>query len=329
MFRNKELRRFAGGYVLLAIILSALGFRLGTAAGILVMSSAAVFAVLFYWFTRRRYQHINRLSAKIDLVLHDADRLMIQESDEGELAILQSEITKMTRRIREQNEALKREKERLAEAMADIAHQLRTPLTSANLTLSLISSTAEAQQRQLFVRETEELLNRMDWLLTALLNLSRLDAGVVQFKKEEIEVKVLVQAALRPLLIPLELRDVTVKQTIAESVQVQGDRGWLTEALQNVLKNCLENAEEKGTIEIVCRDTPLFVEISIHDDGPGFDASDLPHLFERFYRGKPSETAGYGIGLSLSKSIIKQQNGTIRARNHPKGGAVFLLQFPK
>ncbi len=205
MFRNKEFRHLANFFVLLTIVLGVFGFVLSTAAGILVLVSAAIFGAAFFAFTEKRYKNIARISNQIDLVLHNADHLFIEELDEGELSVLQSEITKMTLRIREQNDALKKEKKHLADSLADIAHQLRTPLTSANFTLSLLENISDENERKSFVRETEELLVRMDWLLTSLLKLSRLDAGVVKFQSRPIEVNELVRSALRPLLIQMEL----------------------------------------------------------------------------------------------------------------------------
>lgn len=235
----------------------------------------------------------------------------------------------MTLRIREQNDALKKEKEHLADSLADIAHQLRTPLTSANLILSLLANNPDENQRKAFVRETEELLVRMDWLLTSLLKLSRLDAGIVVFQSEQIDVNALVCAALRPFLIPMELHNIDVQIDVPKGVIIQGDSGWLSEAIQNILKNCMESAGENGRIEIVCMDNPLFTEIAIHDSGSGFEKEDLPFLFDRFYRGKSSNATGYGIGLALCKMIIIRQGGTITAKNHPQGGAIFAIRFPK
>ena len=186
-------------FVLTAAVTVALGFTINTAAGILTAVSTSVFGIAFFLFTKARYRSIARLSNQIDLVLHNADRLDLDELEEGELSILHSEITKMLLRIREQNEALKNEKMHLADSLADIAHQLRTPLTSANLTLSLLEKNPDENERRAFIRETEELLVRMDWLITSLLKLSRLDAGVVVFQREPVVVNDLISAALRPL----------------------------------------------------------------------------------------------------------------------------------
>lgn len=329
MLRNRELRQFAILFSLIAVAIVTLGFVINTAAGILAIASAAAFGTAFFVFTKARYKSIAQISDQIDLVLHNADHLYIGESDEGELSILQSEITKMTLRIREQNDALKKEKEHLADSLADIAHQLRTPLTSVNLILSLLENNPDENERKALIRETKELFLQMDWLLTSLLKLSRLDAGIVVFQSEQIDVNALVCVASRPFLIPMELHGIALQIDVPEGIIIQGDSGWLSEAIQNILKNCMESTGENGKIEIVCIDNPLFTEIAIHDNGAGFKKEDLPCLFDRFYRGKNAGATGYGIGLALCKMIITRQGGTITAKNHPQGGAIFAIRFPK
>lgn len=329
MLRNREFRQFAILFSLIAAITVTTGFAINTAAGILAIASAAAFGITFFVFTKARYKSIAQISDQIDLVLHNADHLYIGESDEGELSILQSEITKMTLRIREQNDALKKEKEHLADSLADIAHQLRTPLTSVNLILSLLENNPDENERKALIWETKELFVQMDWLLTSLLKLSRLDAGIVVFQSEQIDVNNLICTALRPFQIQMELHDITLQIDVPKGVFIQGDLGWLSEAIQNILKNCIESAGENGKIEIVCKDNPLFTEIVIHDSGAGFEKEDLPCLFDRFYRGKNAGATGYGIGLALCKMIITRQEGTITAKNHPQGGAIFSIRFPK
>lgn len=329
MFRNREIRQFAVVFAAITITVAAAGFAIHPAAGILSICSAAAFGTAFYAFTKVRYKSIAQLSEQIDLVLHNANHLFIGETNEGELSILQSEITKMTLRIREQNDALKREKEHLAESMADIAHQLRTPLTSVNLILSLLENSPNEKERKAMIRETKELFVQMDWLLTSLLKLSRLDAGIVVFQSERIDVNTLISGALHPFLIPMELHNIALQTDVPKGSIIQGDDRWLSEAIQNILKNCMESAGDNGKIEIVCEDNPLFTEIAIHDNGAGFEKEDLPCLFNRFYRGKNAGATGYGIGLALCKTIITRQGGTITAKNHPQGGAVFAIRFPK
>lgn len=329
MLRNKEVRQFAVLFAFIAAAATVLGFLINAAAGFLALAFSAAFGAAFYSFTKARYKNIARISDEIDLVLHNVDHLYIGDSEEGELSILHSEISKMTLRIREQNDQLKKEKEHLADSLADIAHQLRTPLTSMNLILPLLESTADEDKRKAFLRETEDLLFRMDWLITSLLKLSRLDAGIVVFQSQPIDVSGLVGSALRPFLISMDLHNIQVRTDVPDGLVIQGDSGWLSEALQNIIKNCMESAGENGTLEITCTENVLFTEILVHDSGPGIKKEDLPSLFTRFYRGKNSSTAGYGIGLALCKMIITRQGGTITAKNHPQGGALFSIRFPK
>jgi signal transduction histidine kinase len=329
MLRNREFRQFAILFSLIAAAAVTLGFAINTAAGILAIASAAALGTAFFAFTKALHKSIAQISDQINLVLHNADHLYIGESDEGELSILQNEITKMTLRIREQNDALKKEKEHLADSLADIAHQLRTPLTSVNLILSLLENNPDENERKTLIRETKELFVQMDWLLTSLLKLSRLDAGIVVLQSEQIDVNTLISAALRPFLIPMELHDIALQIDVPKGIIIQGDSGWLSEAIQNILKNCMESAGDNGKIEIVCEDNPLFTEIAIHDSGAGLQKEDLPCLFDRFYRGKNPNATGYGIGLALCKMIITRQGGTITAKNHPQGGAIFAIRFPK
>lgn len=299
------------------------------AAGSLVLLSAVFFGALFWRFTKVRYRKLAELSEQIDLVLHYGERMEIAAEEEGELSILQSEIIKMTGRIREQNDMLKREKKNLADSLADIAHQLRTPLTSANLILSLLENNPEPAERKRLLREAEELFAQMDFLLNSLLKLSRLDAGIVPFQRERVSVRTLLETAVHPLSIALELHDITLVGKIPQDAEILGDGDWLSEAIRNVLKNCMESTGDGGTIEVSCTDTLLYTELSIHDSGDGFEREELPHIFDRFYRGKKESAVGYGIGLSLAKTIILRQNGTLSAKNHPEGGALFTVRFPK
>lgn len=343
MLRNREILRFALLCLLVTAVTAAPACYLFSAAGIWVLLSDVCLAALFFTFTASRYRRIARISEQIDRVLHGEEHLIIDAAEEGELSILESEISKMVLRIREQNEALKGEKEHLADSLADIAHQLRTPLTSANLILTLAEKENEAAERKRLLREAESLFSQVNHLLDSLLKLSRLDAGIVDFRAEAVSVRELTASALRPLLIPMELHGICLVTEIPETAVITGDEDWLAEAVQNILKNCIQSVEDGGTIGIRCEDTLLYTEITIWDDGPGFSGEELPHLFDRFYRGgnggagnqksvgnqRSAVAGGYGIGLDLCRTIIKRQGGTVKAGNHPKGGAVFRIRFPK
>jgi signal transduction histidine kinase len=329
MFRNREFRRVATLFLIAAAVLMAAGFAVSPEAGVIAAVCSAVFGAVFFIFTRARYRSLARISNQIDLILHGESNIDLGEIDEGELSILHSEITKMTLRIREQNDSLKKDRQYLADSLADIAHQLRTPLTSANILLSLLAKDTFGGESKDYVREMDGLLLHMDWLITALLKISRLDAGVVEFMKDEVRACDLVRAAAGPLMIGMELRGIDLVTDVPEDAVIHGDAGWLSEGVQNILKNCMENTPENGAVEISCTDNTLYTQLVIRDSGPGFDDEDLPHLFDRFYRGRNAKATGYGIGLALCKMIVSRHDGSVTVGNHAQGGAVFTLRFTK
>lgn len=185
--RNKEIKKLVLVLAVLSVLLIGAGFAIHLFAGLLILLSCLVFLTVFYIFTKRRYRNISALSEQIDLILHGRDGFDISVFNEGELSILHSDIQKMTLRLREQADALKRDKTHLADALADISHQIRTPMTSLRILVSFLAKeNLESAQRLEFSREMENLIVHIDWLLTALLKISKIDAGTAYFEKEEV-----------------------------------------------------------------------------------------------------------------------------------------------
>lgn len=298
-------------------------------AGLIALGGGIVLTVVFLLSARGRYRELDRLSSDIDRILHGEERLLLEDYQEGELSILHSEIQKMTVRLKEQTDALQRDKVRLSEAIADISHQLRTPLTAMNLTVSLLPGEELTAQRRLeLTRELKRSLARMDWLIEALLKLAQLDAGTAQLKREPVALKLLLERAAMPLLIPMELRE-QVLQIHVKDETFTGDFHWTLEAVANVLKNSMEHTPAGGVISLTAEETALCTSLVIEDNGPGFDPAELPRLFERFYKGKNARAESVGIGLALARRVIAEQNGSITAANRPEGGARFTIRFYK
>jgi signal transduction histidine kinase len=284
-----------------------------------------LFTGLHVWFVHRRYHEIAELSRSLDRILHGQDQLL-DDSAEGELAILRSELRKMTVRLRDDADLLQKDKQELTRALADVSHQLRTPLTSMNLTLSLLAGEADEARRLRLTRELKRSLERIDWLVETLLKLSKLDAGVVRFEPAPLTAAALVDRALRPLRIPMELKAQELVLDLGDAA-LTADPAWTAEALGNVVKNCVEHTPEGGTVTVSARQTPIFTELTVSDTGPGIDPEDLPRLFERFYRGRHAGENSIGIGLALARQIAAAQNGTLQAANNPGGGARFTFRF--
>ena len=279
--------------------------------------------------TYMRYKRIYELSADVDCILHGNDReLSFDKYQEGELAVLQSEIHKMTMRLREQRWQLEDDKRYLANALADISHQVRTPLTSVNLLVGLLSEpNIPDERRRKLTHELLGLLSRIDWLITTLLKISKLDAGTVQFQQETISLNELIRKSTETLLIPIEIREQNL--VVEATGDFTGDVSWTVEAISNVVKNCMEHTPNGGEIKITASENLLFSEIVITDDGIGIAKEDLPHIFERFYKSKNAGDKNFGIGLSLTRMIITNQNGVIKAENNAAKGALFTIRFYK
>ena len=230
---------------------------------------------------------------------------------------------------REQADLLQKDKVRMSDAIVDISHQLRTPLTSMNLTVSMLSCEEVAKEKRLqLTHDLKKSLARIDWLIEALLKISKIDAGTAQFVSEPVLVKELIRKAAEPILVPMELKGQTMHVS-AEGERYTGDIYWSVEALGNILKNCMEHTPVGGNIYIEARETAIFTEIAVRDDGEGFSEGDIPHLFERFYKGKNASADSVGIGLALARMIVVMQNGTVTAGNSRDGGAEFIIRFYK
>ena len=249
--KNPELRRELLTYCTIALVIGALGLLLSPAAALLGCGAALVGGGLHWAFEHRRYREIAALSRSIDRILHGQEQLL-DDSAEGELAILRSEIRKMTVQLRESADLLQRDKTELSEALADISHQLRTPLTSMNLTVSLLPGAGDDEQRLRLTRELKRSLERIDWLVETLLKLSKLDAGVVRFEPEPITAAELTERALRSLRIPMELREQQLQLELGDAA-LTVDPAWTAEALGNVLKNCVEHTPAGGTLTVTAR----------------------------------------------------------------------------
>lgn len=329
--RNPEIKRELIGLILLWIIFAVpAGLSSGIPGFIFVSAVFLVFSLFHFGTSYRRYQKIAGLARDVNAFLHGYENLSILNQQEGELAILETEVSKMVGKLKRQAEQLQADKIYLLDSIADISHQIRTPLTSLNLIVSRLSQkTLSEKKRQQLVHELEVLLRHIDWLIQSLLKISRLDAGTVQMKQEPVPVRELMQAAVRELAIPIELRAQKLFMDCPEDVSFIGDFLWMQEAFGNIVKNCVEHTPEGGSLWLEATENAIYTQIVIRDNGPGIASKDLPHLFERFYKGENSSEKSVGIGLALAQMIISKQGGIITAANDTRGGARFEIRFYK
>lgn len=307
--------------------------------GVWLFPEAAVFVVIIasililiavFTFTFWRYREIEKLSTYLQKISSGDYTLDVRDNHEGELSILKNNIYKVTLMLAEQGELLKRDKIHLTEAISDISHQLKTPLTSMTVMVDLLSDPKlPAEKRTEFTRNISTQLERIEWLVSSLLKLSKIDAGAVTFKKKKIKVKELIEMALNPIRIPIEVKEQVILITGENDVSFLGDLNWTVEALVNLIKNCIEHTPQRGTIELSFLENVLFTEIIIKDNGKGIAKQDLPYIFNRFFKGIGAGEDSIGIGMAMAHSIITNQNGHLDVTSEQGKGTTFRIKFYK
>ena len=329
MLKNKDYRRLIRLGAAFTLLLSAAGcFLFGITAGLLILAAGVALIGLFAHYTRKRYQALENLNSYLTGVLAGEESPPLSDQEEGELSILKTNIYKTSTTLIHQKELLKADKTALASAIADISHQLKTPLTSMMVMNDLLTSEEDPEKRKVFLATQSAQLDRMNWLIQTLLKLSKLDAGVVAMNPEDISAKDLIAAAVRPFEIQMELKDIALVIS-GDDMILSCDRNWTIEALQNIIKNCFEHMTSGGRLTIETKDTHLFWQIMVSDTGCGIAKEDLPHIFERFYKGKNAGKDSVGIGLALSKTILENQHGDILVNSEEGAGTQFDIRLYK
>lgn len=257
--------------------------------------------------------------------------LKIEDNKDGELSRFRNELYKTTVILREAAENSEEEKEKLSIAIADISHQLKTPLTSIRIMLDNISDNPDMPQeiREDFIQDISKQVEHMSSLVISLLKIAKFDAGTIKMENEEIDAKKLIDSVINNLAILIEIKEIEVITKIDEKAIFIADYKWQQEALTNILKNAIEHSQPKSNIYIIVENTSIFLEIKIKDEGQGIEQKDLKHIFERFYKAKNCNEDSIGIGLSLAKTIIEQNNGYIKATSEVGKGTLFEIKYIK
>nr|WP_304711315.1 HAMP domain-containing sensor histidine kinase [uncultured Acetatifactor sp.] len=285
-----------------------------------------IFSFRLYWQKKVREDKKRTavLSGYLDRIMEGQYDTLMQHDTGSEL---EDSIYKAVVLLREEREQAQRAKKNLADNMADLSHQLKTPAASIGLTLSLLKKKAWDEETKQDIIRMEGQVGHLQRLVGSMLTLSRLDAGVLKLEEKEFDLEEMLVDAVQPFVRQMEEKGICFGIQGADGISLSGDFGWCSEAFGNIIKNCVEHTPEQGNISIACRDNPIYTEIVIQDSGRGFDEADLPHLFERFYRGAGFSKDSAGIGLALAKSIIEKENGTVTAKNTETGGAGFYIKF--
>ena len=293
-----------------------------------------LFAITYAFRNKTEAKRIEELSDYLEQV-NMGKAVVLSASGEDLFSKLEDEIYKTVTFLYQTKDAAVQAKNDFAENLSNIAHQIKTPITAISLSLQTLSEMPMKKEYEKDrMEQIKKQLNRLIHLEESLLVLSRLDAGTLMFQKEDVDVFTLLVLAADNLQELFADSGTFIDIPESGEMAVTADLNWTMEAVINVMKNCMEH-NAGGTVHCSYGQNLLYTEILIWDEGDGFAKEDIPHLFKRFYRGKNADAGGnirgggIGIGLALSKEIIEHQNGTIRAKNLPNGGACFEIRLYK
>lgn len=325
---DKEIRIILIVSSVLTVVLSVICAFYSKICAVLCLALGIILIIVFTFVTKRRYKNLNDLNDYLSLVCKGIYDMNIDDNTEGELSILKNNLYKVITLLQSQNEYLKNDKLYLADSIADISHQLKTPLTSMMVMCELLENEENPDKRQEFVAVINNQLSKMKWLITNILKISKLDADATEFKREEVSISKVLDDSLKPFVLTAELKNIAI-QNGANDFVFNGDESWTVEAVSNIVKNCLEHTNDGGKIIITSDSTNLYNKLTISDNGCGIAEEDLPHIFERFYHGKNSSKDSVGIGLALAKTVFEKENASVSVESEQGRGSVFEIRFYK
>lgn len=325
---DREIRIILIVSSVLTAVLSVICAFFSKICAVLCLALGIILIIIFTVVTKRRYKNLNDLNDYLSLVCKGIYDMNIDDNTEGELSILKNNLYKVITLLQSQNEYLKNDKLYLADSIADISHQLKTPLTSMMMMCELLENEENPDKRQEFVAVINNQLSKMKWLITNILKISKLDADATEFKREEVSISKVLDDSLKPFALTAELKNIAI-QNDANDFVFNGDENWTAEAVSNIVKNCLEHTNDGGKIIIASDSTNLYNKLTISDNGCGIAEEDLPHIFERFYHGKNSSKNSVGIGLALAKTVFEKENASVTVESEQGRGSVFEIRFYK
>ena len=298
---------------------------------ILIIVFSILWMAIIFVYLRKRDRKINQITQYINQIKNRKYDLDINENSEDELSNLKNELYKITVMLKEESEISKKDKDNLKMSVEDISHQLKTPLTSITIMLDNLKDNPNMNEntKQKFIFEISKQIDWINWLVISMLKLSKLDANVVQFYDEKINLKKFIEEIIKNLEIPIEIKNQQIVIEGNQNASFAGDYKWQQEAVTNIIKNCIEHNKENGKIYIKYEENTLFTKITIRDEGEGMTKEDLKHIFERFYKGQNSSENSVGIGLALAKNIIEKNNGMISCKSELDKGTEFVVKYMK
>lgn len=298
---------------------------------VFIISISIIIIFLFIKYNNSKDKKLNEITKYIEEINNKNYKLYIDDNTEDELSILQNEIYKTTIMLKEVADNSKEDKIKLKDSLSDISHQLKTPLTSITILIDNIIENKDMDEatRTEFAKDIKREITNINFLVQSLLKLSKLDADSVKFMNEDVNISEIINNSIKNVSVLSDLKNIDIEVNGDKNAKIYCDLKWQVEAITNILKNCVEHSKNNGKVQISYEENQVYSIIKIKDYGVGIYKEDLPHIFERFYKGKNSSNESIGIGLALSKTIIESNNGYIGVESELEKGTEFIIKYFK
>ncbi len=295
------------------------------------MITAGLVTLCFIKYNEKKDKEIESIIKIVEEINKKNYKLDLDGMSEDELSILKNEIYKTTIMLKEQAENSTKDKINLKNSLSDISHQLKTPLTSIMIMLDNLIENPEldVEIRNDFVREIKVETAHINSFVQLILKLSQLDSNTVEYFNKKMKLSELVEKSMKKIQPLCDLKNIHVDINIIKDSEIVCDEMWQVEAISNIMKNCVEHSKEEQTVGVIINTNNIYSQITIKDNGVGISKQDLPHIFDRFYKGKNSTSNSIGIGLALAKTIISKSNATIQVESEEGKGTTFIIKYFK
>ena len=286
-----------------------------------------LFVAFFIYNKLKEKRQIKDVIELVERINNKEYNLDIEKNTESELSILRNEIYKTMITLKESAENSINDKMKVKEALEDISHQLKTPLTAILINLDNLTYAEDLskEEKDKFLRNIRSKIYNMKFLIESLLKLSKFDVNTVDFNEEKVDVKTLVKSAIDDVSTLADIKNINIIQEINDEVYILCDMNWQKEALVNILKNALEHSKENSKVTISLFSNSVKTAISVTNYG-SISKKDIKHIFERFYKGENSSEESVGIGLALSKAIVEKGRGKIKVSSED-GKTIFTITY--
>lgn len=290
----------------------------------------ASLCILYFRYNYKRKNDIKDIIKYIEQINRRNYELEIDTISEDELSILKNEIYKTAVMLKEAALNSNKDKLNLKKSLEDISHQLKTPLTSILVLLDNLIDEPDMDSsiRNDFIIDIKRNVININFLVQALLKLSKFDANTVHFIKKENDLEMIVKEAIKNVSTLCDLRNINIKLNTLENAKVLCDAKWQIEAITNIIKNAIEHSKDNSSIIINIDNNRVYSKVEVIDFGDGISKRDIKHIFERFYKGENATSNSIGIGLALAKTIIEEDKGTIAVESN-ESNTKFTIKYFK